>query len=222
MKTIVNEKDVSERIKNVLYDYQQNKGVVEYSNLLGITPAALNNYQKGRLPQLEQLIKIRNNLNLPFGYLLSEIDVTDYKHDTDNTFGLSVECIRKLETFNSDELDFISKFIQYCPKELITMLSQYSRLPIIDNDIAKSYYTPKGVPLSLGEVASFRMECKYIKDYIMQGIETTLYSLKLPSDELYRVFNSDLKSIRDELSKKINDPKVYRQLIYYKSIYDKK
>lgn len=215
MKTIVNEKEISKRLGDVLLENQGSKGNTEYANFLGITASALNNYNKGRLPQLEQLIKIRNNLKLPFGYLLAEIDVTSYNHDTDNTFGLSKECIRKLETFDKEELNFISNFIQSCPKELITILCKFSKLPLIDKDISKIYYAKDDKSLSPAEVTNYRIENDYLQKYIMIGIENTINSLKLPSEELHRVFDKPLKNTRDELSKMINDPQIYAKLVVF-------
>lgn len=55
---------------------------VEASKNIGMGLNTLNTYERGRsLPQIEQLMKIKNYYNVPYEYLLGETDDKNYNTD---------------------------------------------------------------------------------------------------------------------------------------------
>lgn len=200
MKKIVSVNDVSKRIKKVLEEEGKSKSDKELAQQLDLPVSTLNNYKTGRLPQLEQLIKIRNNLSLPFGYLLGEIDVTKYEDDEKNTFGLTEECIIRLEKLNEEELKCLSNFIVNLPKDFMAKLSDYSKMPkISENEIKISQNTN----LIEHEMFHLLMEDEYIKNNLMKDIEYAFETMKPDSKDDFVLVTKEGKEIGINLTTRI-------------------
>lgn len=211
MKKIVNLDDVTARLLKVFNDSKGNMSNNDFAQKLDLQPATLSNYQLGRLPQLEQLIKIRNNLELPFGYLLGEIDVLNYADDTENTFGLTKDCIRKIETLNNNELEILSTFIVNCSNELLDLLYEYSKLPSLpqNNNIYGILPNEQKVPPS--EITKFIIEDDYIRKNIITHFNTLINNVKPQFDSETSMFSKKGKEIRSNLTTKITNNNIFKQ-----------
>ena len=209
MKKIVELEDVNKRFLDVLKEYQGEKNNAEYADYLNISPGTLSNYQTGRLPQIDQLVKIRNNLKLPFGYLLGEVDVTNYDNDTENTFGLSKECVRKLETLNDEQLKCLSDFIVKCPSDILDVICDYSKLPIIKS---RSIVLPIDKNVSYQDIAEYTMQTEFIRKQLLDNLEGVINSMKPPFSNITSIFTKEGKEIRVRLTTKITTSNINKDI----------
>ena len=208
-KESIEEKKIRKRIGQVLYDNQGDMTREQYAKFLKITPTSLSNYQDDRLPKLEQLINIKTALNLPYDYLLGEMDVTNYSHiGIDKSLGLSNSCIRKLEELNkinsSFSLSAISLLIEKCPIEVWELLGKFLSMPLLKKEFEINDNKFKN-HIGLFELNYLEKEDNAIREYFYKEFSKAFDVEKADKDINSLLDDDNIIHFRQELTNKVND-----------------
>jgi len=140
----------SNRLNTLIDEMKENKVVgstikisnTNIANEIGVTRQALNYYCNGeKMPDLEQLLLIKNYFNVTLEYLVGESETRNYNdYSTEKKYGFNQETINNLEIINNkkevnDSLVFtINQLLGQEDMKFIKKLCQYITIPSKDNE----------------------------------------------------------------------------------------